>query len=68
MSRDDDVMHDDLMQDEEFADVRAALGLAVPPVAPSPQLKQNLMAAIAETPQLPAEPALAAVAAPVTDA
>ncbi|GAA1727802.1 anti-sigma factor [Microcella frigidaquae] len=68
MSRDDDLMHNDLMHDEEFADVRAALGLAVPPVAPSPQLKQNLMAAIAETPQLPAEPVLAAVASPVTDA
>ncbi len=68
MSRDDDLMHDDLMHDEEFADVRAALGLAVPPVAPSPQLKQNLMAAIAVTPQLPAEPSLAAVASPVADA
>jgi hypothetical protein len=68
MSRDDDLMHDDLMHDEEFADVRAALGLAVPPVAPSPQLKQNLMAAIAVTPQLPAEPSLAAGASPVADA
>jgi hypothetical protein len=51
MSRLDD---DDLMHDDEFADVRAALGLAVPPVAPSPALKEALMAAVAVTPQLPA--------------
>lgn len=68
MSREDDLMHDDLLRDDEFADVQAALGLAVPPVAPSPQLKQNLMAAIAVTPQLPAEPTLAAVARSTTDA
>lgn len=68
MSRDDDRMrdrtldhgHDDVLDAEEFADVRAALGLAVPPVQPSPALKQSLMAAIAVTPQLPAEPADAA--------
>lgn len=50
MSRDDD----DMMRDEQFADVRAALGLAVPPVAPSAGLKDAVMAAIAVTPQLPA--------------
>ncbi len=50
MSRNDD----DMMRDEQFADVRAALGLAVPPVAPSAGLKDAVMAAIAVTPQLPA--------------
>mgnify|MGYP002784833335 CR=1 FL=1 len=50
MSRDDD----DMMRDEQFADVRAALGLAVPPVAPSAGLIDAVMAAIAVTPQLPA--------------
>ncbi len=65
MSRDDD----DMMRDEQFADVRAALGLAVPPVAPSAGLKDAVMAAIAVTPQLPAlaaeeaAPALEAVRA-----
>lgn len=65
MSRDDD----DMMRDEQFADVRAALGLAVPPVAPSAGLKDAVMAAIAVTPQLPAlaaeeaAPALGAVGA-----
>ena len=38
MSRLDD---DDLMHDDEFADVRAALGLAVPPV-PAPAWPVNL--------------------------
>ncbi len=55
MSRFDDdvnnVADDDAMQSDEFADVRAALGLAVPPVAPSPGMKSAVMAAIATTPQ-----------------
>lgn len=38
----------------EQAEVEAALGLAVPPVAPSPELKASIMAKIAITPQLPA--------------
>ena len=45
------------MNDEEFADVRAALGLAVPPVAPSPGMKDAVMAAIATAPQLGSTPA-----------
>lgn len=53
MSRfDDDVDGADVMRDDEFADVRAALGLAVPPVEPSAALKSSVMAAIASTPQL----------------
>lgn len=58
MSRfDDDVDGTDAMRDEEFADVRAALGLAVPPVQPSAELKNAVMAAIATTPQVaPAAP------------
>ena len=36
----------------EYADVEAALGLAVEPVEPSAGLKASLMAKIAETPQL----------------
>ncbi len=42
---------DDVMTDEEFADTRAALGLAVPPVTPSATMKDAVMARIAETPQ-----------------
>lgn len=38
----------------EHAEIEAALGLAAEPVTPSPELKANLMAKIAETPQLPA--------------
>jgi hypothetical protein len=66
MSRLDD---DDVMHGDEFADVRAALGLAVPPVAPSPALKETLMAAVAVTPQLPVEaPAVPDSPASVPDA
>jgi anti-sigma-K factor RskA len=43
---------DDAMTSDEFADVRAALGLAVPPAAPSPGMKDAVMAAIAVTPQV----------------
>ena len=43
---------DDVMTDEEFADTRAALGLAVPPVTPSATMKDAVMARIAETPQV----------------
>ncbi|MFL0713554.1 MAG: anti-sigma factor [Microcella pacifica] len=43
---------DDVMADEEFADTRAALGLAVPPVTPSATMKDAVMARIAETPQV----------------
>ncbi len=43
---------DDAMTSDEFADVRAALGLAVPPAAPSPSMKDAVMAAIAVTPQV----------------
>ncbi|MEO7147741.1 MAG: anti-sigma factor [Terrimesophilobacter sp.] len=39
----------------EQADVEAALGLAVAPVTPSPDLKASIMAKLATTPQLPAE-------------
>ncbi len=46
------VNDDDVMNDEKFADVRAALGLAVPPVAPSPSMKDAVMAAVATTPQV----------------
>lgn len=53
MSRtDDDVNENDVMRDEEFADVRTALGLAVAPVAPSAGMKDAVLAAIATTPQL----------------
>ncbi len=44
--RDDDVMH------EQYADVRAALGLAVAPVEPSPGMKDAVLAKIAQTAQL----------------
>jgi anti-sigma-K factor RskA len=37
----------------EMAETAALLGLSVTPVAPSPELKSNLMAMIASTPQLP---------------
>lgn len=59
MSRfDDDVDGTEPMRDDEFADVRAALGLAVQPVQPSAELKSAVMAAIASTPQVsPATPA-----------
>ena len=46
---------DDVMTDEEFADTRAALGLAVPPVTPSATMKDAVMARIAETPQVSPE-------------
>ena len=39
----------------EQADVETALGLAVPPVTPSPELKASIMAKIAVTPQLSPE-------------
>jgi len=42
----------DAMSDEEFAEVRTALGLAVPPVSPNPEIKAALLARIAQTPQL----------------
>lgn len=51
-ARADDTTNDDVMTSGEFADVRAALGLAVPPVAPSPSMKDAVMAAIATTPQV----------------
>lgn len=43
---------DDVMNEKQFADVCTALGLAVTPVAPSPGMKDAVMAAIATTPQL----------------
>ena len=46
---------DDAMTDEEFADTRAALGLAVPPVTPSATMKDAVMARIAHTPQVSPE-------------
>jgi len=39
----------------ELSDTAVALGLAVDPVTPPPALKANLMAMIAQTPQLPRE-------------
>ncbi|WP_439564051.1 anti-sigma factor [Microcella sp.] len=69
MSRyDDDVNGDaindtDEMSDERFADVRAALGLAVAPVVPSAGMKDAVMVAIAATPQLAPLTAVAPVAA-----
>lgn len=41
---------------DQFGDVAADLALALPPVQPSAELKARLMARVAETPQLPAEP------------
>lgn len=41
---------------DQFGDVAAELALALPPVQPSAELKARLMARVAETPQLPAEP------------
>lgn len=38
-----------------MSDTAVLLGLASPPVAPSPQLKANLMELISRTPQLPAD-------------
>ena len=51
MSQHDEGLNDDPMLDEQFADVRAALGLAVAPVAPSAGMKDALLAMIATTPQ-----------------
>ncbi|MER3388823.1 MAG: anti-sigma factor [Microcella sp.] len=53
---------DDVMTDEEFADTRASLGLAVPPVTPSAAMKDAVMARIAETPQDAPQPAAVAAA------
>ena len=53
MTQHDNGAHDDdVMTNDEFADVRAVLGLAVPPVQPSAGMKQSLLATIAVTPQL----------------
>ena len=41
----------------ELTGTAALLGLAVVPVAPSPALKQNIMARLSQTPQLPREDA-----------
>ncbi|MBX3310296.1 MAG: anti-sigma factor [Cryobacterium sp.] len=38
---------------KEQEEVETALGLSVPPVTPSPELKSSIMAKIAATPQLP---------------
>lgn len=66
MNRDADVAKsDDVMTDEEFADTRAALGLAVPPVTPPASMKDAVMARIATTEQLAPGPTLAA--APAAD-
>jgi anti-sigma-K factor RskA len=46
----------------ELADTAVLLGLATPPVEPSPELKARLMAQIATTPQLPALVAVESVA------
>lgn len=61
----DGTTNDDPMTDPRFADVHAALGLAVAPVAPSASMKDAVMAAVARTPQVAPIPA---VAAPVPDA
>lgn len=54
-----------LSYDDEFGDTAAALGLALPPVAPSADMKAQLMARIAVTPQVPSD---APVASPAMDA
>ena len=41
----------------ELSDTAVLLGLSARPIAPSPELKTNLMAMLASTPQLPAESA-----------
>lgn len=41
---------------DRFGDVAAELALALPPVEPSAELKARLMARVAVTPQLPADP------------
>ena len=62
----------DAMSAEEFAEVRTALGLAVPPVTPRPEIKAALLDRIAQTPQLAPEqpamdaPRLAPVATPAS--
>jgi hypothetical protein len=63
-----DTMNDDPMTDASFADVQAALGLAVPPVAPSAGLKASVMEAIARTPQVAPLAPVAPVAPVVADA
>ena len=49
----------------EMTATAALLGLSVTPVEPSPDLKRNLMAMIASTPQLPKEAPVDEVAASV---
>ncbi|MBH0082694.1 anti-sigma factor domain-containing protein [Salinibacterium sp. SWN167] len=51
----------------ELSDTAVALGLAVDPVTPPPALKTNLMAMIAQTPQLPREADTAVVADEASD-
>ncbi|MBH0008603.1 anti-sigma factor domain-containing protein [Salinibacterium sp. SWN1162] len=46
----------------ELSDTAVALGMAIDPVTPPPALKANLMAMIAQTPQLPREADVAVVA------
>ncbi|MGZ0211799.1 MAG: anti-sigma factor [Actinomycetales bacterium] len=46
----------------ELSDTAVALGMAVAPVTPPPALKSNIMAMIAQTPQLPRETDTAVVA------
>ncbi|MGJ8722728.1 MAG: zf-HC2 domain-containing protein, partial [Salinibacterium amurskyense] len=46
----------------ELSDTAVALGIAIDPVTPPPALKANLMAMIAQTPQLPREADVAATA------
>ena len=58
----DGPMTDDPMTDPRFADVQAALGLAVAPVTPSASMKDAVMAAVARTPQVAPIAAGAAVA------